>query len=159
MQTLTNLWNLLDGKKTVIAAAIFTLTFFLTQFEKGTGLSRPTIVKTLKNLISMNMVVKVCLPDEGIEYTFEKDHEKWVVNTAKLVKHNAFPSKHGLTETSKHGLTHKRNKETNTKEITSNMSKLKFGKTSSSAIGTGWLNWIRYYPIRLTNSQIKYLTR
>ena len=56
MQTLTNLWNLLDGKKTVIAAAIFTLTFFLTQFEKGVlidiwGVDMPVAFdKTLQSL-------------------------------------------------------------------------------------------------------------
>jgi len=56
MQTLTNLWNLLDGKKTVIAAAIFTLTFFLTQFEKGVlidiwGVNMPIAFdKTLQSL-------------------------------------------------------------------------------------------------------------
>lgn len=56
MQTLTNLWNLLDGKKTVIAAAIFTLTFFLTQFEKGVlidiwGVNMPVAFdKTLQSL-------------------------------------------------------------------------------------------------------------
>ena len=56
MQTLTNIWNLLDGKKTVIAAAIFTLTFFLTQFEKGVlidiwGVNMPVAFdKTLQSL-------------------------------------------------------------------------------------------------------------
>lgn len=89
----------------------------LSQFEKWTGLSRPTVVKTLKNLMSRNMIVKVVLPDDGIEYTFVKDHESWVVNTALLVKHNDIGSKARLTETSKHGLTHKRKKEINTKEI------------------------------------------
>lgn len=88
----------------------------LTQFEKGTGLSRPTIVKTLKNLMSRNMIVKVALPDEGIEYTFQKNHEQWVVNTAKLVKHNDIGSKARLTDIGKDGLTHKRKKD-NTKDI------------------------------------------
>lgn len=46
-----------------------------------------------------------------------------------------------------------------TKEITSNMSKLNFGKTSSSTIGSGWLNWITYYPNRLTDTQVINLTR
>jgi len=84
----------------------------LTQFEKGTGLSRPTVVKTLKNLIAKNILVKTA----KLVYSLNKDWEKWVVNTALLVKHNDNASKdrltsigkHGLTKTSKHGLTHKR---------------------------------------------------
>jgi len=87
----------------------------LTQFEKNTGLSRPTVVKTLKNLVSRGMIIKIILPNENVEYSFEKDHEKWVVNTALLVKHNDEGSKARLTETSKHGLTHKRKKD-NTKD-------------------------------------------
>jgi len=84
----------------------------LTQFEKATGLSRPTVVKTLKNLVSKKILVKTAL----LEYSIEKDWERWVVNTALLVKHNDIGSKARLTETSKHGLTHKRKKEI-TKEI------------------------------------------
>lgn len=99
----------------------------LTQFEIGTGLSRPTVVKTLKNLMSRNMVVKIYLPDGNIGYTFIKDHEKWVVKTHLLVKGKwetskdvlTSGSKDVLTETSKDVLTHKRKKESikdNTKE-------------------------------------------
>ncbi len=84
----------------------------LTQFEKATNLSRPTVVKTLKNLVNRGLLVK----RDKLGYSFEKDYEKWVVNTAKLVKHNDPGSKDRLTEIGKHGLTHKRNKE-NTKEI------------------------------------------
>ena len=76
----------------------------LTQFEKGTGLSRPTVVKTLKNLISRNILVKTAL----LEIKFNKYWDSWVVNTALLVKHRGHPSKHGLTKTGKHGLTHNR---------------------------------------------------
>lgn len=88
----------------------------LTQFEKGTGLSRPTVVKTLKNLMSRNMIVKIYLPDENKGYSFVKDHEKWVVNTHLLVKGKWQTSKDVLTETSKDVLTHKRKKD-NTKDI------------------------------------------
>jgi phage replication O-like protein O len=88
----------------------------LTQFEKGTGLSRPTVVKTLKNLMARNMVVKIYLPDGNVGYTFIKDHEKWVVKTHLLVKGKWSTSKDMLTETSKDVLTHKRKKD-NTKEI------------------------------------------
>lgn len=92
-----------------------------TQFENHTGLSRPTISKTLKNLMARNMIVKVCLPDDSIEYTFIKDHEKWVVNTAKLVKNNSKTSKDRLTRTSKDRLTYKR-KIKETKEISEDKS-------------------------------------
>lgn len=87
----------------------------LTQFEKGTRLSRPTVVKTLKNLVVKNILVKTA----KLVYSLNKDWEKWIVNTALLVKHNDKGSKtrlttigkHGLTKTSKHGLTHKRHKD------------------------------------------------
>ncbi len=83
----------------------------LTQFELGTGLSRPTVVKALKNLISRNMVVKA-----GLLIKFNKDYEKWVVNAGLLVKSQHEFGKGGFTKTSKGGLTHKRKKEM-TKEI------------------------------------------
>lgn len=35
MEKVKQIWDWFDGKKTTIAAAIFTLTFFLTQFESG----------------------------------------------------------------------------------------------------------------------------
>lgn len=91
----------------------------LTQFEIGTGLSRPTVVKTLKNLMARNMIVKIYLPDENMGYSFVKDNEKWVVNTHLLVKGKWVASKDILTETGKHILTHKRKKD-NTKEIVVN---------------------------------------
>lgn len=90
----------------------------LTQFERGTGLSRPTIVKTLKNLEIRNMIIKFSIEEsEGniTQFVFQKDVDKWVVNTAKLVKHNDVNSKARLTEIGKHGLTHKRKKD-NTKD-------------------------------------------
>jgi len=88
-----------------------------TQFEKGTGISRQTINKTLQNLVAKGMIVKIYLPAGNIGYTFIKDHEKWVVNTSLLVKGKWVTSKDVLTKTSKDVLTHKRKKETNTKEI------------------------------------------
>lgn len=87
----------------------------LTQFEKGTGLSRPTVVKTIKNLMSRKILVKIYLPDKKISFSFNKDYENWIVNTSKLVKGKWLTSKDVLTETSKDVLTHKRKKE-NTKE-------------------------------------------
>ena len=91
----------------------------LTQFEKGTGLSRPTIVKTLKNLEIRNMIIKFSIEEsEGniTQFVFQKDADKWVVNTPLLVKHKGVYGKAGLTENGKAGLTHKRKKD-NTKDI------------------------------------------
>lgn len=83
----------------------------LTQFEKATDLSRPTVVKALKNLIIRKMVVKV-----GLLLKFNKDYETWVVNTPLLVKNKNTTSKLTLTKNGKHTLTYKRKKEM-TKEI------------------------------------------
>jgi len=88
-----------------------------TQFEKATGISRQTINKTIKNLVTKGMIVKIYLPEGNIGYTFIKDHEKWVVKTHLLVKGKWSTSKDVLTKTSKDVLTHKRKKEI-TKEIT-----------------------------------------
>lgn len=85
----------------------------LTQFEKHTGLSRPTVVKSLKNLLANNIITK---KDNKIK--FNKDWEMWgskagLTSKAVLTR----PSKHRLTDTSKAGLTHKRYiKDTITKE-------------------------------------------
>src|SRR3990167_3165841 len=87
-----------------------------TQFEKGTGISRQTINKTIKNLVAKGMIVKIYLPEGNIGYTFIKDHEKWVVKTHLLVKGKWLTSKDVLTKTSKDVLTHKRKKD-NTKDI------------------------------------------
>lgn len=89
----------------------------LSQFQKDTGLSRPTIVKTLKNLMARKMVVKIYLPEAKIAFSINKDYDSWVVNTSKLVKGKWVTSKDVLTETSKDVLTHKRKKEIYTKEI------------------------------------------
>ena len=83
----------------------------LTQIEKGTKTGRPTVVKTLKNLVARNMIVKTPLLGGNISFSFNKYHEKWVVKTPKLVKEKWVASKDPLTETSKDPLTHKRKKE------------------------------------------------
>jgi len=96
----------------------------LTQFEKATGLSRPTVVKTLKNLLSKGMLVKTPLPTGKWAFSFNKDWETWVVKPPLLVKSKGVYSKDALTETSKDALTHKRKKE-NTKEVASLLKKYK----------------------------------
>lgn len=88
----------------------------LSQFQKATGLSRPTIVKTIKNLVTRKMIVKVYLPEDKIAFSFNKNYDEWVVNTSKLVKGKWVASKDVLTKSGKDVLTHKRKKETNTKE-------------------------------------------
>src|SRR3990167_3921345 len=93
----------------------------LTQIEKGTKTGRPTVVKTLKNLVARNMIVKTPLLGGNISFSFNKYHEKWVVKTPKLVKEKWIASKGPLTETSKGPLTHKRKKE-KTKETTEHSS-------------------------------------
>lgn len=89
----------------------------LSQFQRATSLSRPTIVKTLKNLQIRKMIVKVYLPDDKIAFSFNKDYDKWVVKEHLLVKDKWVTSKGVFTESSKSPLTHNRKKETNTKEI------------------------------------------
>lgn len=84
----------------------------LTQFEQATNLSRPTVVKTLKNLVIKGVLVKTPLPS----YRLQKDWEKWVVNSPLLVKYKNTTSKLTLTESGKGTLTHKRQKEI-TKDI------------------------------------------
>ena len=79
----------------------------LSQFEKYTGLSRPTVVESLKRLVKYTLLVK-CTTSV---YSVQKNWEKWVVKTTLLVKSEAQTSKDHLTKTSKDHLTHKRNKE------------------------------------------------
>src|SRR3990167_10432727 len=83
----------------------------LTQFEKGTELSRPTVVRALSNLLTRKILVKA-----GLLIGFNKDYESWVVNAGLLVKSKHEFGKGGFTKTSKGGFTHKRKKEI-TKEI------------------------------------------
>ena len=91
----------------------------LTQFEKGTELSRATVVKALKNLVARNILVKTAIPT----YSFNKYYDKWVVYTAKLVKHNDKGSIARFTKIGIDGYTHKRKKEM-TKENTEQGSEL-----------------------------------
>jgi len=88
----------------------------LSQFQKATGVSRPTVVKTLKNLVTRRMIVKVYLPEDKIAFSFNKDYDSWVVKEHLLVKDKWVTSKGVFTKSSKGALTHKRKKETNTKE-------------------------------------------
>lgn len=88
----------------------------LTQFEQGTGLSRPTVVKTLKNVVIKNIIIKTTLPSGKSALSFNKDYERWVVKAPLLVKSNGIYSKDALTATSKDALTHKR-KKYNTKGV------------------------------------------
>lgn len=83
----------------------------LTQFEIGTLLSRVTVVKALKNLISRNILVK-----SGLLFRFNKDHNLWVVNAGILVKSENIFGKGGYTKNGKGGYTYKRKKKM-TKEI------------------------------------------
>lgn len=85
----------------------------LTQYELGTGLSRPTVVKALKNLVLKNIIRK----SESCVVSFNKDYETWVVKPPLLVKHSDTASKDRLTNIGKAVLTHKRHK-TITKDIT-----------------------------------------
>lgn len=89
----------------------------LSQIEKGTQTSRPTVVKAIKNLVARNMIVKTPLPDGRISFKFNKYHDNWVVKTPKLVKEKWVTSKDPLTKTSKDPLTHKRKKESNKRKI------------------------------------------
>lgn len=85
----------------------------LTQFQKALGVSRPTVSKSLKNLITRNMVVRTPL----LALKFNKHWDSWVVDTPLLVKNKNNTGKGGVTFTGKGGVTYKRNiKETNTKE-------------------------------------------
>jgi phage replication O-like protein O len=77
----------------------------LTQFEEFTGLSRPTIIKTIKNLVKRGLLVKrSLLGNQQIAYKFNKYWDSWLVNTTLLVKNNAPTSKKRLDLLVKRGL-------------------------------------------------------
>lgn len=84
----------------------------LTQFEIGTDLSRVTIIKALKNLISRNMLIK-----RGILFSLNKHYDSWVVNAGILVKSRNVFGKGGYTKTGKVAYTYKRKKKTKEKNI------------------------------------------
>lgn len=69
----------------------------LTQIEQGTNLSRPTVSQSLEWLVKACLLVKGEKSWKGNVYGVNKDYEKWVVNTALLVKHRGAASKARLT--------------------------------------------------------------
>lgn len=100
-------------------------TISLTQFELGTGLSRPTITKTIKNLISMKILVKrSILGRQEKAYKINKYYTQWLVNTTLLVKNNSKTSKAVLTNLVKRGL-HTKEKKENKRKETLNLDKIK----------------------------------
>ena len=78
----------------------------LTQFEQATKMSRPTVVRALKNLVIRGILVKT----PKLAYMVEKDWEKWVVKTPKLVKFGNHLGLDALTKSGLDALTHNSNK-------------------------------------------------
>lgn len=96
----------------------------LTQFELGTGLSRPTITKTIKNLVSKNILVKRSILDkQGNTFKFNKYYTQWLVNTTQLVKNNSPTSKENLEKLVKRGLHTKETTKENKKDLLLNKEK------------------------------------
>lgn len=94
------------------------------QFEQGTGLSRATINKTLKNLISKKILVKGDILDrQGNTYKFNKYHHQWLVNTPKLVKYNDPTSILKLEKLVEGGIHTKETTKENKKELLKNKEK------------------------------------
>lgn len=61
----------------------------LTQFEQGLGLSRHTVIKTIRNLVYNRMLVKGgSLGMSGTLYKFNKNWHEWVVKGGRLVQNN-----------------------------------------------------------------------
>lgn len=90
----------------------------LTQFELGLNLSRPTITKTIKNLVLKKMLVKGGLPDkQGNTFKFNKYWEKWLVNPPQLVKDMSVTSKEKLEKLVKGGLHTKETTKENKRDI------------------------------------------
>lgn len=92
----------------------------LTQFEKGTNLSRPTIIKALKNLQLVNIVLLV---EKGgsvrssNSWGFNKYYKTWKpVNRTQLVKGRALTSKGVFKKLVKGSIHTKENNKRNTKE-------------------------------------------
>lgn len=108
----------------------------ITQFEKGTGRSRPTIVKALKNLQLVN-IVKLVKVGNSIKqsncWAFNKYHDTWkLVNRRKLVKKSSSTSKEIAKKLVKRGKHTKDNiQKTITKDIPPNGEK----KTKYSLLG------------------------
>ena len=95
----------------------------ITQFEKGTGRSRPTIVKALKNLQLVN-IVKLVKVGNSIKqsncWAFNKYHDTWkLVNRRKLVKKSSSTSKEIAKKLVKRGKHTKDNIQKTSKDIAS----------------------------------------
>jgi len=93
----------------------------LTQFEKATCKSRPTIVKALKKLQLVNILQLVKTGDSKKSsniYKLNKDFDTWkLVNTSELVKQNGSTSKANASQLVKTGKHTKDNTKDNTKDI------------------------------------------
>ena len=90
----------------------------LTQFQKGTGLSRPTVIWAIKQLVRHALLV---VKRNGLvnRYGFQKDHDKWGSRlrlTSKAQRTSA--GKFQRTSASKAQRTHKRKIKENIKENT-----------------------------------------
>lgn len=92
----------------------------LSQIQEGTNISRPTIVKALKNLQLVNILQLVKAGthiNNGTEWKFNKNHKEWsLVNRYQLVKGRAKTGKPVFQKLVKTGKHTKEIKE-NTKEI------------------------------------------
>ncbi len=59
----------------------------LTQFELGLGVSRHTVINTIKNLVSKKMLVKRSIPERQEKaYKFNKYWKEWLVQSPSLVQ-------------------------------------------------------------------------
>lgn len=56
----------------------------LSQFSLATGIAKPSIVRAIKMLESMNLIYKK-VNGEGVEYSIIKDYSKWKPFTKKLI--------------------------------------------------------------------------
>lgn len=111
------------------------------QFILGTGLSRETINKTLKNLVLKKILVKRCgLGKQQISYKFNKYWKEWLVNPHGLVKSNAKTSQLNIEKLVKAGRHTKDNTKDKQKKEIFNLDtnpsykelKAKFGRTQTS---------------------------
>lgn len=84
----------------------------LSQFQLGTGMNRAQAVETLRSLLEKKIIIK----DEGF-FKLNKNYEEWVVCKRIPVCKSILGSMQKHTKTSMQKHTHKRKKETNTKEI------------------------------------------
>lgn len=92
----------------------------ISQFQKHTHLSRPTVVYWLDRLVKALLLVKGDkLYKSGFKYSLNKNYHQWklLVKPLELVKGRAFTSKPPFTVTSKPPFTYKRKKDNITKEI------------------------------------------